>query len=419
LRPLIKNEDKLFYGWVIVAACLGIATITWGLNGSFGVFFKPLAGEFGLTRLETSIISSLQAVLGLLLAIIGGWALDIYGPRIISLFIGLSSGLGLILTSQVNSAWQLFITYSFLLSLGRGTVYITIMGTISRWFDKKRGFALGIAGSGMGFASVIMAPFAAFLISRFGWRQSYIILGIIAWLIVIPLSGLLKRDPKEISALPDGAKSDSTEISKKEKVKDRITEFGGFSLRQAWGTLNFWLLGAVWLLHSFCLFLILTHIVPGVTDIGIDPIKAATVLSLYGGASIAGRLLIGRISDNIGRKKTAIGCALSMSGAMIWLTFSNDLWMFYVFGIAFGLSNGGMDPTITAFIGDTFGTRSIGVIMGIIGIAWGIGATAGPALGGFLFDASESYISSFLAGALAMLLAAFCTILATDKKNTM
>ena len=291
-----------------------------------------------------------------------------------------------------------------------------VMSTTSRWFDKKRGLALGIVGSGTGFGTLLMAPFATYLISSLGWRMAYIIMGSIAWLVVIVLSRLLKKNPAEIGALPDGAKSDSGEMGIDEPSREGNTRSTELSLVQASRTSNFWLLGAIWLLYSFCYLMLLTHIVPHATDIGIPVMEAAVILSLMGGSNIAGRLLMGRVSDSIGRKATAIICALLVVGAMMWLIWSQDLWMLYLFGIVFGFSFGGLDPSVTGLIGDSFGLRSIGVIMGTLNVAWGIGAAIGPAVGGFVFDASKSYSMAFLAGALAMLIAALLVTLI--KKET-
>ena len=154
---------------------------------------------------------------------------------------------------------------------------------------------------------------------------------------------------------------------------------------------------------SFCLILVITHIVPHITDAGIPAMEAATVLSILGVSSMAGRIIIGRVSDSIGKKSTAITCSLFMGGAMIWLIGSQDLWMFYVFGVVFGFSHGGFAPPVTSLIGDIFGLRSIGVIMGALNVAWGIGGAIGPAVGGLIFDVNKSYSIAFLAGALAML----------------
>ena len=408
-------KDKLFYGWVVVIACLIITTVVYGINYSFGVFLKPLESEFGLTRGVISGVFSIYMLFGCVFGIWGGWAVDRYGPKIVALFMGLFTGLSLLLTSQTNAPWQLFITYSLLLPLGTGATYMVIMATASRWFDKKRGLALGIASSGGGLGALLMAPFATYLITNVGWRVAYIIMGLIAWLVMIPLSRLLRKDPSEIGALPDGTKPVSSETGMEEEIREDNTQLTGFSLFQASKTGSFWLLGAIWLLYAFCYLMMITHIVPHATDIGIPAMEAATVLSLIGGSNIVGRLLMGRVSDGIGRRTTAIICALLVSGAMIWLIWSRDLWMLYLFGVVCGFFFGGFDPAVTALIGDTFGLRSIGMIMGVLNVAFGIGAAIGPVVGGFVFDASRSYSITFLAGALAMLLAALLATLIRKK----
>ena len=133
--------------------------------------------------------------------------------------------------------------------------------------------------------------------------------------------------------------------------------------------------------------------------------EAASILSLIGGTSIAGWVVIGRVSDRLGRKVTAIICALFQAGAMLWLIWSQDSWMLYIFAFVYGFSYGGLTPSLTALIGDTFGLRGIGVIFGMLEIGWGIGAAIGPAIGGLIFDISNSYSIAFLAGALAILTA--------------
>ena len=398
---MLSLKNRPFYGWVIVAAFVVISTVMYGTQSSFGVFFKSIGGEFGLARAATSAIFSVQNVFGAGASIIAGWAVDKYGPRIVVLLIGLFTGLSLLLTSQTSAPWQLFITYSLLFCV-IGAVYTVMMSTVSRWFDRNRGLALGIAGSGIGLGIVAISPFATYLISSFNWRMAYIIMGLIAWLIIIPLSRLLKKTPNGIGAEPNSAKSGSGEVGIAQAENESGTESIVFSLREASKTRSFWLFGSTWLLISFVYSLVLIHIVPHGTDIGIPPMQAATVLSLMGAGFIAGRLLMGKISDSIGRKRTAVACALLAAISLVWLIWSHNLWMLYVFGIFFGISHGGLDTSIAALLGDTFGMRSIGVIMGTLQFAWGVGMIIGPAIGGLIFDVSNSYSTAFVIIALTM-----------------
>ena len=401
-----KIKDKLFYGWVVAIAGLVIGTLIFGTRFSFGVFFKSLEGEFELTRTVTSSIFSVYMLLCPLFAILGGWALDRYGPRSVTFFMGLFSGLSLLLTSQVNSSWQLFITYSLLLAIGTGATYTVVMSTISRWFDRKRGLALGIGSSGGGLGTVVMAPLAAYLIASFDWRIAYIVMGLITGLVVILLSMLLRKDPSEMGLSPDGVRATSDKIVMSDK-KDEA-RLVSFSLIQAFRTRSFWALSGVWLSFSFCLHLLITHFVPHATDLGVSAAEAAIILGLTGSISIPGRLMMGWVSDKIGRKVSAIACALLQSGAMVWLAWAQDLWMLYLFAVVYGFAYGGFDSPVTALVGDIFGLRSLGIIIGVLGTGWGIGAAIGPVLGGLVFDVTQTYFLAFLIGALAMLIAVLC-----------
>ena len=160
-----------------------------------------------------------------------------------------------------------------------------------------------------------------------------------------------------------------------------------------------------------CLHLVLTHIVPHATDIGISATDAAVVLGLVGLASIPGRLIMGVVSDRIGRKASAVISALLQAGALLWLAWSQELWMFYLFAIVYGFNYGGFDPPTLALVSETFGTLSLGAIMGTLGFGFALGAAIGPAVGGLIFDVSGSYFTAFLIGALAMLIAALLVTL--------
>ena len=400
LSPL-KFKDKLFYGWVVVITFLILGTAIWGIRFSFGVFFKSIESEFNLTRAATSAIFSTQMMLGGIFTILGGWAVDRYGPRVVFLLMGIFTGLSLLLTGQTNALWQIFITYSLFLAMGTSAIYVGAMSTVSRWFDKKRGLALGVASAGAGLGPLAMAPFATYLIAEFDWRMAFIIIGLIAWLIVIPLSRLLRRDPYEIEALPDGVKA-HTDDTRNEKS---YVQLAGLSLLQALRTRSFWLVMFIFFFFASGLFLVLTHLVPHVTDIDFSAVEAATVLSLAGGATIAGRLLLGIASDRLGRKAAAIICTLLLAGAMVWLLWAQDLWMLYLFALVFGVAWGGMGPTMAALIGDTFGLGKIGAILGALDAGFGIGGAIGPFIGGLIFDVSHSYFLAFLLGAAVMLLA--------------
>jgi MFS family permease len=154
----------------------------------------------------------------------------------------------------------------------------------------------------------------------------------------------------------------------------------------------------------------MTHIVPHAIDLGINQVQAASILSFTGGASILGTLLMGRASDSIGRKPAIMISVLLMAVAMLWVVWSYTLWMFYLFAIVFGFSYGGISSPVNALIGDVFGTRHLGVIMAVLSAPFSIGAAVGPALAGYIFDISGSYVFAFLAGMVAALITAILAL---------
>ena len=399
------GKGKLYYGWIVLLSCFIIAVIGFGIQYSFGVFFKSLEVDFGLTRTLTSAIFSAFLLLCPVFGVLNGWILDHYGPRIIIILMGFFTGLSLSLTSLSNAPWHLFVNYSLLLAIGNGPTWNITMSTASRWFIERRGLALGIVGSGVGIGSILMAPITAYLIANYGWRISYLVIGLAALFIMVPCSLLLKRAPSEAA----GRKPETINLNFPDRQNS--IELGEFSPLQAAKTGSFWLLISIWFLYAFCLLMIVTHIVPHAIDLDISSMQAALMLSLMGGVNIPGRIAMGIASDRFGRKRTAVICALLMAGAMLWLTESSSLWMLYLFATVFGFSYGGLAPPTTAIVGDIFGLRHIGVILGALGISWGAGAAVGPALAGYIFDVTGSYYLAFLLAMVAALIMAVLALL--------
>lgn len=413
LSVISKIKDKIFYGWVVVLACFIIFTIFMGTSTSFGVFFKELAGEFSLTRTTTSAIFSSRMVMGSIFAVLCGWALDRFGPKVIVLIMGGLTGLSLILTSQTSSTWQLFATFSVLLAMGSGAAYTVVMSTTSRWFNKHRGLAVGIVGSGMGLGTVIFAPFSAYLIIVFDWRVAYIVMAVIAIVFIMPLSLVLKRDPDEIGTLPDGVKSESydRQFSGQTSVHG-IPRSTTLSMSQVFRTRSFWLISSLWLSTAFSIFLLLTHVVPHITDIGFSSIQAATFLSLNGFAIMAGMIIMGLVSDRIGKKITAVICSILPVGFVLLLVWADELWMLYLIAAVYGFAQGGHGAAVTALIGDTFGVANIGKLIGVLGLSWAIGAGLGPVIGGLIFDKTGDYSLAFMiVGAVMLIRVLFITLI--------
>lgn len=376
----------------MLGLCLILLTMTYGIRFSFGVFFQPLQEDFGWTRAVTSTVFSAYMLLGAVFAVLCGWIADRYGPRIVFLAMGFLAALGLGLSSRVDSFWQLLLSYGLLVSAGNGATYPLVASIASRWFKERRTLALAISTSGVGLGSFLFPPFSSLTIDSYGWRTSFLILAALSLVITTTCSLLLRRHPSE-RALP------SEEMGPYQGGSTPNAGVGGisgdFSLSRAMKTRSFALIGAIWFFYSLCLFMVIAHLVRYAIDLGVEPLQAASVMSIMGITSIPARISAGILADRFGRRWVAIVCAAVMAASMLWLTLSSGAFMLYVFGAVFGAAYSGLGPSTNAIVGDTFGVRHLGSIMGALEVAWVSGAAVGPALAGYVFDSTGSYNAAF------------------------
>jgi len=259
-----------------------------------------------------------------------------------------------------------------------------------------RGLMTGIVVSGVGAGTMIMPPIASWLIATYDWRISYTIVGIIASILIVLAAQFLRRDPSQVGQVPYG--------EEEVKAKSLDTKARGFSLREALRTSQFWLLCAMWSSFSFFLQVIMVHIVPHATDLGISAISAANILAFIGGASIAGKIITGSAGDRIGNKTAiTIGFVL-LSVILFWLQLAEMVWMLYLFAVVFGFAYGSVLSPQSPLIAELFGLRSHGAILGVIFFSATIGGAIGPILAGHIFDITSSYQLAFLiCGAVAIM----------------
>ena len=389
-------RSTLFYGWVIVAASTILLTMQAGIFYSFGVFFKPVAADFGWSRAVTSGVHSVLMLSHGAFAAPMGWLADKFGPAKVMVFCGFATGLGLVLTSQINALWQFYLTYGLVVGIGLSGGMPVTTGTIARWFVKHRGLALGIASAGVGLGTLIVLPMAERLIAAFAWSGAYFILGIASWIVMITCAVFLRRDPEGMGYQAYGVQKPPTEANTDHSREISYVALDtGISLRAAARTRPLWLLFFTYFLFGFCLQMIMVHLVNYATDLGITPLIAATLLSMVGIGSMLGRVAMGAASDRIGSSNALAICCLVLGISLLWLLFARELWMFYLFAIVFGFAYGGEVPQMAALVGQLFGLRSVAALVGVVLIGLSIGGALGSLMGGSIFDLTQSYQVAF------------------------
>ncbi len=383
-----EGESGFFYGYLVVGASLLIMSIMWGGYYTFGVFFKPMLNEFGWTRAMTSGAFSLASIVNGLLTVAMGWLTDKSGSRMVVTVCGLFLGLGFMLMSQISDVLHLYLFYGIFVGAGMSGSFIPLTSTVTRWFFKRRGLMTGIVTAGSGIGALIGPPVASRMIPIYGWRMSYVILGGFTLLTVVLSAQLIKRDPKQVGQVPYG--------------EDPIEKRGenpmaaGLSLREAIRAPQFWIFSATGFSYGYCVFAVMVHIVPHAIESGISAVRAAGILATIGGLAILGKVLLGRVCDAVGNKRTLILGFILMSIALIWLPPAKIVWMLFLIAGIFGIAYGGIAVSHSPLVAELFGLRSHGLIFGVFAISVSLGRAAGPLMTGYLFDVTNSYQMAFL-----------------------
>ncbi len=382
------KRQPLFYGYTIILASFFIQAIVWGISNSFGVFFAPLISEFNWSRATISGAASICFLVHGLSSMLMGNLNDRLGPRLIMSTCGIFLGLGYFLMTKINLAWQLYLFYGLVVGIGLGGIDVIPLSTVARWFKKRRGLMSGIIKVGTGVGMLIMPFFITWLLKDYGWRSSFTVLGFIIMISVIFFAQFLVRDPVlKAQSIDNKTSPESRDLNKAEE---------GLTFPEAIRTRQLWTICAIYFIILLCVYTILIHIVQHAIDLGIPAAVAAGVLATVGGVSISGRFLMGGAGDKIGEKSALLICLLFLLTALSWLMIAKTLWMFYLFAIIYGFAHGGFFSLVSPLIAKLFGTRSHGLLYGIIIFSSTIGGAIGPFMAGYIFDSTRSYKTVFL-----------------------
>ena len=390
-------KEKYFYGYNIIAAGFIIQAICVGTAVAYGVFFKEFQDEFGWSRATISGASSLGHLVIGVAGILAGRLNDRIGPRILIVASGTLLGLGYLFMSFLQAPWQLYLLYGVIIGVGTSTTDIITLSTVARWFIKFRGMMSGIVKVGTGFGQLVIPLVAAALIAAYGWRNAYIIIGMVLLVVLVTVAQVLRRDPQGMDLLPDNGNHEP-------KGSRAVSTDPGVALRDAIRTKQLWLMCMAWFAVLFCLLTVIVHIVPHAIDLGLPQATAAGVLSTIGGVSMLGRFGMGVVSDKIGGKRSLIISITLLLFGLIWLQVARDPWKLFLFAAINGFAHGGLYTILSLILAELFGTKSHGVLFGIVLFSGHVGGAIGPLTAGRIFDVTGSYqIVFFMLSGLAAL----------------
>ncbi|MGI5939741.1 MAG: MFS transporter [Thermoleophilia bacterium] len=389
------------YGWVIVFVSFILLVGSFGTQLSFGVFLKPLSTELGWTRAAASGAMSLAMGISGVIGVGMGRLTDRFDIRIP---IGIAAVLGTVcymLLARMHSLWQLYLYFGLGGGICIGSTYTPVSAMVTKWFREKRALALGMAAMGIGVGQMVLSPLAAYLIESFGWRTTYMVLGVIIFVCALPALFLLGRKAPERPVEGQAPSLDK-----------------GMTTRQAAATAPFWMMMITGIAIAAGFYTMAAHIVPAATDVGITPTAAALILALSSAAGIPGGV-IGTwwLTKTLGHKWTLLLVCAIQAVALFLFILTTSLWAFNLVAIIFGFCFAVSTPVRQAMAPPLFGLRSIGAVLGLAYLAWSVGALAGPYIAGLIYDRTGNYDFAFVLTGVLLLIASASIYLWGDHKR--
>lgn len=412
----MKNSPRFFYGWIIVAVSFLSLFFSLGVRVSFGVYYVAILDEFGWTRAHTAGAFSLAMCVHALISPLSGYLIDRFNPRMFFPVGAVFLAAGLIACSLISSIWHLYLFFGVVTAIGINmTGFAPNMAIVPRWFFKNKGLANGIALSGIGAGSFVVATGVGYIIKIAGWRNAFLIIAGAICIILIPAAAIfLRRSPDEIGLFPDNIKSfakenNPSEVNKTKKQTSNSTKTV-WTLGMAMKTSPFWWVVLTGACHGFMVNMMIVHEAIYIVDSGFSHLLAASILGITNGLSSVGNTFFGGLSDHIGRKKSlTIGASIAFIGMTLLFFLKNhpSSLLLYTFTIFYGIGQGSYTAIYASSMADLFAGPSLGKIMAVLSVGYGFGGALSSYTGGYLFDITGSYIIPFICLMFAICLGSF------------
>ena len=398
---ILPNRPWFFYGWVVIGLSFATQGFHTAARISFSIFQVPLIDEFGWSRGALGGAFAFMMVIYALTGPFAGSCFERYGPRAVMPWGSVLIGIALVGGFFINSLLHVYILTGVFLGIGHALSGFSMHGAlIPRWFSKKRGLATGMSLSGAGVGALVLIPVIARMIEFYGWRAAYLIFGLTLLLVLAPASFLLLRNRAQdmgltLDGLPSSESEEPSGCFRTERKSTGAGEVFAFARRDR----RFWMLGLISFFIGLGNNTIMSQLQLYFVDAHYGMASAAIILGMSGFFRIGGSVVNGWVSDHLGRQNgLALSSALSATGVILLLFIPGmgiAPYPGYLFAVIFGFGGGGMSACFSALVSDTFEGRSLAVIMGILGIAYGAGGALGPPLAGYTFDVVGSYSVPF------------------------
>lgn len=381
---------------MVAVALIGISTgpAAFGL-ASIGLFIEHFEALHGWTRTQMSAAVSIMMVCTAFSLPLIGRLVDRFGVKRVMAPSIVAMGLCLFALPFAQALWQFILIYIGIGTVAAGSNAIGYLRVLAGWFDRSRGLAIGIAGSGTGLGFAYVPIVTQTLIDKFGWQAGYFGLGLIMVCVTLPLVLIFLREaPAEVQ--DDLVESPASMVGK--------------SLREAMAVRDFWVLGAIFVTAAMVLYGLIPHLVPLLTDRGFSSSVAAQVAAAFGLATFVGRVLIGYLVDKFDARRIALIFLALSALSLPLLSFDLPVWGLVLVGVMLGASLGAEVDMLAYLTSRYFGLRCFAQIYGVLMGAVMLSMSIGPVLFGAAFDLSGSYTPLLMIGAPICAMAALLTL---------
>ncbi|HIB13744.1 MAG: hypothetical protein CL755_07025 [Chloroflexi bacterium] len=391
------TKSPLFFGWYVVAAVTFIAFVNTGSRSSFGIFVIPMSEEFGWNRLTISSVAALGAIVGGAAQPFLGYAFDRVGARKVIVTSLVVVGLATAALGLTFNFIFLLLVFGFVTSISNSGAALARGALLARWFVRKRATVVSVGAVGTSAGSLLLVPFAMFLLQATGgnWRITWAALGLIILVLAVPLGFLFIRDdPSKVGLKPYG-EHDPSEDAAADRSRHRRGPLEVDAWSESFRSPPIWQMSGAFFVCGFTTLIMSVHFVPYAIDIGVSPGLAATIFGVMMGLNVLGGLGSGMLADRFGRKNL-LAAAYFIRGcgyiALLLAPSTLGLWLFAGFAGMSWIATVSLTNTLTA---DVYGLRALGTISGITFLCHQIGGLAGVLLGGFFYDLTGAYTLPF------------------------
>ena len=410
MTSTVSPTPRFFYGWVILASCFLITMVASGTMMAFGVFITPLANDMGWSRSALSFTYALSSIVSGVGVLAIGSLMHSFSVRRLLLYGALIHGFGMYMTSTVTSIEGFYFWYGFLAALGRSAFFISTTVLITRWFETRRGMAMGLTMAGNGVGPFLFSPAVTWLIFNWDWQTAFLVISIVMTSVLVGSYLFLRDHPHDMGCKPYGA--ESAPAPALPHARSQTTQPpAASSVGSLWGKVlrleNFWSLSLINFFCCLCHSIPLVHIVGFAQTAGLSVYTSAWVLSLLGISSVIGRIFWGLFADRHGAHLTLMLTLFLQGTLVLWLVNTQDPIMFFIYALFWGFGYGGVGTQYGVVAREVYGTRLFGPgYSGQMCFAM-VGMATGGFLGGYLFDISHSYVAAWLISFGAGLISAF------------